>query len=114
MQWDNPVAVLPRRRIEARQGGRKFALEERLRQLRQAYVVLRFNFCIPGGEQDGHTRPFLLDGFGQLRPGHVRHGLVGNDQIDGILALENFERLLAGKCLKNGVTKILEHARPCS
>ena len=30
-------------------------------------------------------------------------------KIDGILAPENFERFLAGKGLKNGVTKIFEH-----
>src|ERR1019366_2133805 len=53
--------------------------------------------------------PFVLYGFGELRPAHLRHGLVGNDQVDEIFAPHYVERFLARISFENSVTKIFEH-----
>ncbi len=42
----------------------------------------RLHLGIAGGEDDRQVRPFLADRLGQLQAGHVRHRLIGDDQID--------------------------------
>jgi hypothetical protein len=104
---DNPVG-LSARRIHQDYCIREVALEIRLRKLRQAYIVASDPICIASCEQDGNVRPFAFNCLGEFRSGHFRHGLIGNDEVNGILAPENFERFFPG-ILKDGVAQVFEH-----
>src|SRR6478735_8981221 len=86
-------------RIYLQYCGYEIALEEGLRELWQAYVVPWAHIRITSREQDGNIGPFVSNYFGEFRSGHFRHGLVGNDQVNRILAPENFERFFAGVSL---------------
>ena len=47
--------------------------------------------------------------FMSTRPSHFRHGLLGNDEIDCILAPENLEGFLTRISLEDGVSEVFEH-----
>jgi hypothetical protein len=102
---DDPVRFSARR-IHLQYCGYEIALEEGLREFWQAYLVPWAHVCITSREQDGNIGPFASNYFGEFRSGHFWHGLIGNDEIDRILAPENFERFLTGMGLEYSVAEV--------
>ena len=41
----------------------------------------------------------------------MRHGLIGDHEVDVVLAPDDFERLLAGARLQHSVAEIFQHGR---
>ena len=109
MEGDNPVR-LSARRIHPQYCSGEIVLKVGLRELWQPYFVPLGHICIASCKQDGNVRPFASNYFGEFRPCHFRHGLVDNDQVNGILAPKNFERFFAGVSLKDGMAQVFEHA----
>ena len=66
-EWDD-TTTFPSFGTNTRYCVREIALEKRLRQLRQTYIVPSDNVCIASREQDSYIRPFVFDGLGKLRP----------------------------------------------
>jgi hypothetical protein len=64
---------------------------------------------IAAGEDDRQVGPIASHGFDQLDACHVRHGLIGDDQIDVLLPVQYLKRPLAGYCPERGMTEIFEH-----
>ena len=61
------------------------------------YLLLG-HFSEAGGDNDWNVRPLFFDRIGKLQAGHLRHGVVGDDQIDGAMLAEDVESLPAGRC----------------
>jgi hypothetical protein len=47
------------------------------------------------------VRPVIFYFFDQLQSGHVRHGLIGDHQLDATLASKDGERFARGTSFKN-------------
>ncbi|MNF97010.1 hypothetical protein D3C84_798240 [compost metagenome] len=63
---------------------------------------------ITGGEDDWQRRIHQADGVGQLRTTHLRHGHVGDDQIDIRFAVEQLQSPGPGGSADHPVTQVLQ------
>ena len=82
---------------------------KRLVEPDQVRVRARRQIGKAGGQDDRQVRLLGFDARGQLSARHVRHGLVGENQVDGPAARENGEGVLSGVGLDDEVPQILQH-----